>query len=98
MVQLNRSDLHMNRTMSGRRLRESVKQVTQHELDEQNRSNVIPLGGCHLIIPVCVCVCQELQSEGAFGDVEVVIAGLSNIYTHYITTFEEYQVHTASLL
>ncbi|XP_003961257.1 neutral ceramidase [Takifugu rubripes] len=47
-------------TMSGRRLRESVK--------------------------------QELQSEGAFRDVEVVIAGLSNVYTHYITTFEEYQV------
>ncbi|XP_060883526.1 neutral ceramidase [Labrus mixtus] len=47
-------------TMSGRRLREAVK--------------------------------QELQSEGAFKDVEVVIAGLSNIYTHYITTFEEYQV------
>lgn len=41
---------------------------------------------------VCVCVCQELQSEGAFRDVQVVIAGLSNIYTHYITTFEEYQV------
>ncbi|KAK5850381.1 hypothetical protein PBY51_001265 [Eleginops maclovinus] len=47
-------------TMSGRRLREAVK--------------------------------QELQSEGAFKDSEVVIAGLSNIYTHYITTFEEYQV------
>ncbi|KAF3853002.1 hypothetical protein F7725_013690 [Dissostichus mawsoni] len=47
-------------TMSGRRLREAVK--------------------------------QELQSEGAFRDLEVVIAGLSNIYTHYITTFEEYQV------
>ncbi|XP_074519931.1 neutral ceramidase [Halichoeres trimaculatus] len=47
-------------TMSGRRMREAVK--------------------------------QELQSEGAFQDVEVVIAGLSNIYTHYITTFEEYQV------
>ncbi|KAK1881259.1 Neutral ceramidase [Dissostichus eleginoides] len=46
--------------MSGRRLREAVK--------------------------------QELQSEGAFRDSEVVIAGLSNIYTHYITTFEEYQV------
>ncbi|KAM9716139.1 neutral ceramidase, partial [Menidia menidia] len=35
---------------------------------------------------------QELQSEGAFKDVEVVIAGLSNVYTHYITTYEEYQV------
>uniref|UniRef100_A0A3Q4B427 Neutral ceramidase n=1 Tax=Mola mola TaxID=94237 RepID=A0A3Q4B427_MOLML len=47
-------------TMSGRRLREAVK--------------------------------QELQSQGAFGDAEVVIAGLSNAYTHYITTYEEYQV------
>uniref|UniRef100_A0A3Q1FQL6 Neutral ceramidase n=1 Tax=Acanthochromis polyacanthus TaxID=80966 RepID=A0A3Q1FQL6_9TELE len=48
-------------TMSGRRLREAVKQ-------------------------------QELESEGAFRDTEVVIAGLSNVYTHYITTYEEYQV------
>ncbi|XP_042363772.1 neutral ceramidase [Plectropomus leopardus] len=47
-------------TMSGRRLREAVK--------------------------------QELESEGAFRDSVVVIAGLSNVYTHYITTFEEYQV------
>ncbi|XP_034415264.1 neutral ceramidase [Cyclopterus lumpus] len=47
-------------TMSGRRLREAVR--------------------------------QELQSEGAFRDTEVVIAGLSNVYTHYITTYEEYQV------
>ncbi|TKS89297.1 Neutral ceramidase [Collichthys lucidus] len=47
-------------TMSGRRLREAVK--------------------------------QELESEGAFSDSEVVIAGLSNVYTHYITTYEEYQV------
>uniref|UniRef100_A0A3P8SNN8 Neutral ceramidase n=1 Tax=Amphiprion percula TaxID=161767 RepID=A0A3P8SNN8_AMPPE len=48
-------------TMSGRRLREAVKQ-------------------------------QELESDGAFRDTEVVIAGLSNVYTHYITTYEEYQV------
>ncbi|KAG8009249.1 Neutral ceramidase [Nibea albiflora] len=46
--------------MSGRRLREAVK--------------------------------QELESEGGFRDSEVVIAGLSNVYTHYITTYEEYQV------
>lgn len=45
-----------------------------------------------------VYVCQELQSEGAFGDVDVVIAGLSNVYTHYITTYEEYQVHTDATL
>uniref|UniRef100_A0AAV2LGY6 Neutral ceramidase n=1 Tax=Knipowitschia caucasica TaxID=637954 RepID=A0AAV2LGY6_KNICA len=35
---------------------------------------------------------QELQSGGSFKDVEVVVAGLSNVYTHYITTYEEYQV------
>lgn len=35
---------------------------------------------------------EELQSDGAFEDLHVVIAGLSNTYTHYITTFEEYQV------
>uniref|UniRef100_A0A7N6BB39 Neutral ceramidase n=1 Tax=Anabas testudineus TaxID=64144 RepID=A0A7N6BB39_ANATE len=35
---------------------------------------------------------QELESEGTFRDTEVVIAGLSNVYTHYITTYEEYQV------
>ncbi|XP_056153365.1 neutral ceramidase [Lampris incognitus] len=47
-------------TMSGRRIREAVK--------------------------------QELESEGSLRVAEVVIAGLSNIYTHYITTYEEYQV------
>ncbi|XP_037547223.1 neutral ceramidase [Nematolebias whitei] len=47
-------------TMSGRRLRQAVR--------------------------------EELESEGTFKDTEVVIAGLSNIYTHYITTYEEYQV------
>lgn len=45
-----------------------------------------------LLMAVHVCVCQELQSNGEFGNVHVVIAGLSNVYTHYITTFEEYQV------
>ncbi|XP_035468104.1 neutral ceramidase isoform X1 [Scophthalmus maximus] len=47
-------------TMSGRRLREAVK--------------------------------QELEAEATLRDTEVVIAGLSNVYTHYITTYEEYQV------
>ncbi|XP_077359030.1 neutral ceramidase [Festucalex cinctus] len=37
---------------------------------------------------------QELRSgsSGAFVYADVVIAGLSNVYTHYITTYEEYQV------
>ena len=30
-------------------------------------------------------------SNGASADSVVVLAGLSNVYTHYITTFEEYQ-------
>ncbi|XP_071985671.1 putative neutral ceramidase C [Engystomops pustulosus] len=45
-------------TMSGRRLREAVKQ----ELDPSDTKNI-----------------------------DVVVSGLSNVYTHYITTFEEYQ-------
>ncbi|KAJ8264394.1 hypothetical protein GJAV_G00148650 [Gymnothorax javanicus] len=47
-------------TMSGRRIREAVK--------------------------------QELETRGDFANTEVVIAGLCNIYTHYITTYEEYQI------
>ncbi|XP_072522781.1 neutral ceramidase [Salminus brasiliensis] len=47
-------------TMSGRRIREAVK--------------------------------QELEMHNAFANTEVVITGLCNVYTHYITTYEEYQV------
>ncbi|XP_010862950.2 neutral ceramidase isoform X1 [Esox lucius] len=47
-------------TMSGRRIREAVK--------------------------------QELEAQGTFHNTEVVVAGLCNIYTHYITTYEEYQI------
>lgn len=47
-------------TMSGRRLRETVK--------------------------------RELESSGSLKDFDVVVAGLCNVYTHYITTYEEYQV------
>ncbi|KAM9462913.1 neutral ceramidase [Clarias gariepinus] len=47
-------------TMSGRRIREAVK--------------------------------QELEMNKAFTNTEVVVTGLCNIYTHYITTYEEYQV------
>uniref|UniRef100_A0AAY4D4W9 Neutral ceramidase n=1 Tax=Denticeps clupeoides TaxID=299321 RepID=A0AAY4D4W9_9TELE len=35
---------------------------------------------------------KELESSHAFANTEVVIAGLCNIYTHYITTYEEYQI------
>ena len=51
-------------TMSGRRLRDSVKKV--------------------------------LLENGFPNDVTVVIAGLSNTYSDYVTTFEEYQVCTFS--
>ncbi|XP_060794882.1 neutral ceramidase isoform X1 [Neoarius graeffei] len=47
-------------TMSGRRIRQAVK--------------------------------QELETKNAFTNAEVVVTGLCNIYTHYITTYEEYQV------
>ncbi|XP_046709278.1 neutral ceramidase [Silurus meridionalis] len=47
-------------TMSGRRIRQAVK--------------------------------QELETRNAFANTEVVITGLCNVYTHYITTYEEYQV------
>ena len=37
---------------------------------------------------------QKISEEAAESNVKVVIAGLSNVYTHYITTFEEYQVNS----
>ena len=29
-------------------------------------------------------------------DTKVVLAGMANVYTHYITTFEEYQVQVSN--
>ena len=52
--------LPLSSTMSGRRLRDSVKKV--------------------------------LLANGFPSNVKVVIAGLSNTYSDYVTTFEEYQV------
>ena len=50
------------------------------------------------ISPVSLCcslfVMQTLVAYGFSNDTKVVIAGLSNTYTHYITTYEEYQVLT----
>lgn len=49
-----------------------------------------------LIFDLALCLYfvthQELEAKGRFSNTEVVIAGLCNIYTHYITTYEEYQV------
>ncbi len=39
-----------------------------------------------------ITISQELQVKESFANAEVVVAGLCNIYTHYITTYEEYQV------
>uniref|UniRef100_A0A673IRX6 Neutral ceramidase n=1 Tax=Sinocyclocheilus rhinocerous TaxID=307959 RepID=A0A673IRX6_9TELE len=35
---------------------------------------------------------KELEVKESFANAEVVVAGLCNIYTHYITTYEEYQI------
>ena len=35
---------------------------------------------------------SESAANGGPTNTKTVIAGLSNVYTHYITTFEEYQV------
>jgi len=35
---------------------------------------------------------EEAIANGASSNTKAVIAGLANVYTHYITTFEEYQV------
>ncbi|XP_078422053.1 neutral ceramidase isoform X2 [Cetorhinus maximus] len=35
---------------------------------------------------------HEIESTGSLKDVDVVVSGLCNVYTHYITTYEEYQV------
>jgi neutral ceramidase len=34
---------------------------------------------------------SEAENNGGPSNVKTVIAGLSNGYTHYITTFEKYQ-------
>lgn len=39
---------------------------------------------------------KVLLENGFPSDVTVVIAGLSNTYSDYVTTFEEYQVRTWS--
>ena len=38
-------------------------------------------------------IAQEARQFGSPDNVKVVIAGLSNVYAHYVTTFEEYQVN-----
>lgn len=40
----------------------------------------------------------ESVANGGPSNTKTVIAGLSNVYTHYITTFEEYQVSQLFIL
>ena len=43
---------------------------------------------------------QELREHGEFKDgtePQIVLAGLSNLYTHYITTEEEYDAQVSSI-
>ena len=39
----------------------------------------------------------EAETSGRLSGTKTIIAGLSNVYTHYVTTFEEYQVILAQL-
>uniref|UniRef100_A0A671RJK7 Neutral ceramidase n=1 Tax=Sinocyclocheilus anshuiensis TaxID=1608454 RepID=A0A671RJK7_9TELE len=39
-----------------------------------------------------LAIVAELEVKESFANAEVVVAGLCNIYTHYITTYEEYQI------
>ena len=37
-------------------------------------------------------ILEAANNVGTYPDTKVVLAGMANVYTHYITTFEEYQV------
>ncbi len=40
----------------------------------------------------------EAITNGGPDNIKTVIAGLSNVYSHYVTTFEEYQVFHENIL
>lgn len=40
----------------------------------------------------------ESETSGGLTGTKTIIAGLSNVYTHYVTTFEEYQVILVPLI
>ena len=40
-------------------------------------------------------ILEAANNIGAEPDTKVVLAGMANVYTHYITTFEEYQVQVS---
>ena len=37
-------------------------------------------------------IMEAANNSNTNPDTKVVLAGMANVYTHYITTFEEYQV------
>ena len=40
-------------------------------------------------------ILEAANHVGTYPDTKVVLAGMANVYTHYITTFEEYQVQVS---
>ena len=74
--------------MAGRRLRESVKEVILELPNAHNSTwKMIDIHSDMIIF-----LSQVLIDHGFPSDTVVVIAGLSNSYSQYVTTFEEYQV------
>ncbi|EGW01194.1 Neutral ceramidase, partial [Cricetulus griseus] len=51
---------------------------------------------CHKPKPILLHTGEEFESYG-MKDMTVVISGLCNVYTHYITTYEEYQDTVANM-
>lgn len=45
------------------------------------------MSGCNLFVQIVIC----MQVQPSWGNVTLVIAGLTNTYSSYVTTFEEYQ-------
>ena len=44
------------------------------------------------VASMCYCWLQTLKDNGITGDIHVIITGLANTYTSYVTTPEEYSV------
>ena len=43
-------------------------------------------------------ILEAANDIGTYPDTKVVLAGMANVYIHYITTFEEYQVQVNHLI
>lgn len=46
---------------------------------------------CACCLELLTTCCDALQVQAEWGNVTTVIAGLTNTYSSYVTTFEEYQ-------